>query len=86
MTPVPKKTRIVDFKALDKIRKLPCEVCRKRPPSHPHHIRTRGSGGPDTEENLIALCPEHHTMIHQLGTQKFLAKHPHLRSVKKKWD
>ncbi len=30
----------------------------------PHHIKTRGSGGDDTLENLICLCRRHHNMAH----------------------
>ena len=26
----------------------------------PHHIKTKGSGGDDTRENLITLCRKHH--------------------------
>ena len=26
----------------------------------PHHIKTKGSGGDDTKENLITLCRKHH--------------------------
>jgi hypothetical protein len=32
--------------------------------AHGHHIDTRGSGGDDTKENLITLCPRHHDMAH----------------------
>ncbi len=30
-----------------------------------HHIRTRGQGGEDTFENLIALCPNCHARYHR---------------------
>jgi hypothetical protein len=30
-------------------------------PSDPHHLIRRSAGGPDTDENLIALCRGHHT-------------------------
>lgn len=29
-----------------------------------HHRRIRSQGGEDSEENLILLCPEHHTWCH----------------------
>lgn len=32
---------------------------------HRHHIHTRGSGGSDSEENLIRLCPAHHDQVHR---------------------
>jgi hypothetical protein len=43
-----------------------CEVCGAE--SQPcHHLRTRGAGGQDTPENLLALCVQHHRMIHNVG-------------------
>lgn len=30
----------------------------------PHHIKTRGSGGGDTDENVIGLCRKHHDAAH----------------------
>jgi hypothetical protein len=30
----------------------------------PHHIKSRGSGGGDIEENVILLCRRHHTLAH----------------------
>lgn len=58
-----------------------CEVCRWRPPKalrevagrmigrllHGHHIIPVACGGPDTEENLILLCPTHHAIAHHMG-------------------
>ena len=29
---------------------------------HPHHMKTRGSGGDDSAENIISLCPYHHDL------------------------
>jgi len=37
-----------------------CEYCQHRRPDEVHHIRSKGSGGADIRENLIALCGEHH--------------------------
>ncbi len=31
----------------------------------PHHIKTKGAGGADIEENLILLCMKHHNMVHK---------------------
>lgn len=30
-----------------------------------HHIKYRGRGGDDTEENAIVLCKKHHQMVHR---------------------
>lgn len=43
----------------------------------PCHIRSRGSGGPDAEFNLIRMCRKHHSEQHQIGWLKMIAKyHP----------
>ena len=39
-----------------------CEICGNYS-SAPHHIRTRGAGGGDEDENLLALCTSHHTEV-----------------------
>jgi len=56
MRPVPKLKRIEDRKAIAEERKPYCEVCGAPGHGEPHHIITRGSGGPDIPENLIQLC------------------------------
>jgi len=33
---------------------------------HVHHRRLRSQGGPDTEENLIAVCTVHHHHLHSV--------------------
>lgn len=33
---------------------------------HRHHIWPLGMGGPDTEENVVWLCPTSHTNVHEL--------------------
>lgn len=74
----PKQKRVQDESALEETREKPCAVCATSP-SDPHHIRTRGAGGGDSAENLIALCRMHHTEIHQIGQTSFLIKYPHVR-------
>jgi hypothetical protein len=44
-----------------------CEICHSQESQPPHHIKTRGAGGEDTEENLLSLCSQHHAMIHAMG-------------------
>ena len=49
--------------------------------SAPHHIRTRGAGGDDDSEgNLLALCTDCHTAIHQMGVHTFAARHPSVKA------
>jgi len=61
------------------LRHTKCEVpsCWKWAAA-PHHIRSRGAGGGDNPENLLALCTDHHTEIHQYGWQSFAFLHPSL--------
>lgn len=37
-----------------------CEDCHVRPATDVHHIIKKSEGGPDTRENVMALCKEHH--------------------------
>ena len=48
-------------------------------PDAPHHIRTRGAGGKDTPDNLIALCTVHHRQAHDAGVRTFAARYPALK-------
>lgn len=48
-----------------------CQLCGFDSPSlysaesaEAHHIIYRSRGGPDVPENLVLLCPNHHTVIH----------------------
>jgi 5-methylcytosine-specific restriction endonuclease McrA len=52
-----------------------CEACGWRPPDHSwrgampgvlhvHHIIPVLAGGPDAEDNLVLLCPNHHALAH----------------------
>lgn len=61
--PVPKNKRVVDRKLL-KDKKGVCELCGKKGQTEKHHIKTKGSGGDDTKENLIEVCRVCHTKIH----------------------
>lgn len=61
--PVPKNKRIVNKKLL-KDKKGICQICGKSGQTEKHHIKTKGSGGNDTEENLIEVCRKCHRLIH----------------------
>lgn len=52
-----------------------CEICGAY--GQTHHIRARGRKGTEdnSRENLITLCPQHHTEAHSLGRVKFPAKY-----------
>jgi hypothetical protein len=56
-----------------------CELkCCGRPATKPHHIKSRGSGGTDSNSNLISLCSDHHRFgadaVHK-GWRTFIIKH-----------
>lgn len=78
----PKSKRLQSQAALNEFRGKPCLVCGN--PSDPAHIKTRGSGGNDSPENILPLCRRHHTEQHAVGFVRFIEKHPvmehHLRA------
>ena len=59
-----------------------CEVpwC-KEAAQDPHHVIKRSQGGPDTLDNLVALCRRHHDATDLPQTPR----HPWLRIVRR-WD
>jgi hypothetical protein len=62
-----KQKRIKDQKCIDKIRKIgQCEIpeCNSSYCLQVHHIKSKGSGGNDTKNNLICLCYVHHRETH----------------------
>lgn len=61
--PYPKNKRIVNKKLL-KDKKGICQICGKAGQTEKHHKKTKGSGGDDTEENLIEVCRKCHRLIH----------------------
>ena len=61
--PVPKNKRIINKKLLKEKNGF-CELCGKPGQTEKHHIKTKGSGGNDTKENLIEVCRICHTKIH----------------------
>ena len=69
-----KKLRVKDKALLSSFHDKPCLVCG-RGPSDPHHLKTRGAGGDDSDDNLIALCRVHHVEIHKIGRDTFIQKY-----------
>lgn len=61
----PKQRRIKNQKTIDGIRSIGyCEHCVSRFNLQVHHIKSKGSGGDDTEDNLICLCYVCHRRVH----------------------
>lgn len=48
----------------------PCQVHKRHIPephvNHRHHVWPLGEGGPNIEDNIIAVCPTGHYSIHDL--------------------
>lgn len=62
--PVPKNERKKNKKLIDD-KKHDCEYCGKKNCwTNKHHIKSKGSGGDDTEDNLIELCGACHRKAH----------------------
>ncbi len=65
----------------DLIRALPCAACGHEPPSHPHHVTTRGASG--NAEQQIPLCAPDprmgyegcHEEVHRVGRITFQRIH-----------
>lgn len=60
---------------IDAVKKLPCTACSKQG-GDAHHVTTVGAGGKDEFDNLMPLCREHHTMVHQIGWKKMCKNYP----------
>ena len=62
--PVPKNERKKNKKIIDE-KKHNCEFCGKKNCwTNKHHIKSKGSGGDDIEDNLIELCSNCHVKAH----------------------
>ena len=61
--PVPKNERKKNKKLIDNKKHI-CEYCGKKGWTNKHHIKSKGSGGDDTENNLIELCGVCHVKAH----------------------
>lgn len=67
MKSYPKPKRIVDKKLIESIRSIGiCELIGVGEcwgGLDVHHIKSKGSGGDDVEENLALLCRRHHNLM-----------------------
>ena len=78
--PIPKNERKKDKKLINN-KKHNCEYCgKKNCYTNTHHIRSKGSGGDDTEDNLIELCSNCHVKAHS-GT---ISKQELIKIVKRR--
>ena len=70
----PKPERKKDRDLLNTYHTKRCIVC-SRQGCDPCHIKSKGSGGDDSEENLISLCRVHHTEQHAKGHYHMATKY-----------
>lgn len=84
----PKQFRVEDEKVLEIVRGQGCCICGLHPVDA-SHIKTKGSGGPDTLWNVVAHCRRHHV---EWGTSwsRFIKRNPTMAIVLKRlgwsWD
>lgn len=71
----PKPRRLENRELLNKIKEEPCIICGKGP-CDPSHIKTQGSGGPDTRWNVVPMCRKHHTEWGLIGRYSFVGQYP----------
>lgn len=75
-----KRRRKVDKDALEEAKEKPCVSCG-RGPTDPAHIKSRGSGGDDSWENVIPLCRSCHRLQHAVGICRFVRTHEAVRDA-----
>ena len=61
---IPKVKRIKDPEAVNNARKPYCQLCGNVKDIQVHHLKSKGSGGNDTPDNLISLCKYCHAKTH----------------------
>jgi 5-methylcytosine-specific restriction endonuclease McrA len=70
--------RIVDKKLCQSYQGRPCIICGRHGVGH--HVKSKGSGGDDTPQNLMPLCQNHHVEVHAKGLQYFAMQYPSVKS------
>jgi predicted restriction endonuclease len=69
------RKRIVNKELLKNYKTQICVICGVFGVD-PDHIKHRGAGGDDTEDNLMPLCRLHHSERHHKGWHRFSIKYP----------
>lgn len=77
-----------DLKLRKKYRSMSCELCGSNELVSGHHIKTKGSFGVDHEKNLIALCFNHHQLVHCHTKNDFMKMYPSFEEIllSKGWE
>lgn len=58
-----------------------CIACGVQGPNDIDHIRSRGAGGTDEDENLWILCRSCHYKKHHSGLIALIGQYPHLMNT-----
>ena len=74
-----KRKRIRNQDVLGDARKRPCDQCGGGP-CDAAHIRSRGAGGDDSWNNVVALCRSCHRMQHFVGWPRFARLHANIKA------
>ena len=87
MKPFPKKIRREDNILIAKMRSEDCFFCQVSGPSEVHHLKSRKSGGPDVEWNLVPVCRPCHVEVHKRGLLFMMQKYLYAvaKLLKKGW-
>jgi hypothetical protein len=67
----------------------PCLVCQTESVDRTyHHVKTRGSGGCDSDWNKMSLCQSHHVEVHKIGLVSFSKKYSQIKSwlLRNDWE
>jgi len=83
-----KNKRIINKNLTNSYQGKRCRICSSTKGSSGHHLKSKGSGGPDVHNNLICLCLKHHNEIHKSGLMKFSKDNPKIVKIliEKCWD
>jgi Putative HNHc nuclease len=77
---IEKKKRVQDESVKSFYRGKNCVICGAHG-SDPCHIKSVGSGGDDTHDNIVNLCRAHHIEQHSIGFFKMCEKYPFFRQI-----
>lgn len=75
-----KSLRTEDSALMDQVRNSRCVITGNFPPNDPHHVKSKGSGGPDEPWNLCPLRHDLHQEFHKIGISSFAEKYPAFKS------
>jgi len=76
---MPKRKR--DKKQAKRYSQMPCIVCGDTYQVSGDHIKSFGSGGKCTDDNMMPLCFKHHRQKEDIKLTRFVKEYPFLEDV-----